>query len=110
MTGEGRRAEAIGVRDRPVDLPPRAVGMAVRTVEQPVPVHAWVCLPRRGYVEVEGYAVYSPRAGRVRFVDDKGLAGLVCLWAAAITRVGPDAGARGGTRTPTPWMGNGGHA
>lgn len=75
------------MRDRPIDLPVAAIGGPVRTLAEPISVRVWVCLPREGYVQVDGRArAYSPTAGKIEFTDRHGRTGDVWVWAAAIQR------------------------
>lgn len=75
------------MRDQPANLPMAAIGGPVSKFNPPVPVRAWVCLPRQGYVQLDGVATeYSPTAGHVRYIDPNGRTGMVWLWAGAITR------------------------
>ncbi|MGC0272240.1 hypothetical protein ACO0LV_04490 [Pseudactinotalea sp. Z1739] len=54
-----------------------------------MPVRAWVLHRRDGWQRIDGEAVaYTPRAGRVAYVDEHGRTGAVWVWASAIERSG----------------------
>ncbi|CAM3815966.1 Transposase [Occultella aeris] len=75
------------MRDAPLDIPPAAIGIPIRPLDPPIPVKVWVSFPRTGFVQVDGRATaYSPRAGRVEFIDEHGRNGAVWVWATAIQR------------------------
>lgn len=75
------------MREAAETLPPRAIGEPIHELETPIPVTAWLSIPRQGPTRFEAEAIaWTPRAGRVRYHDQHGREGHAWVWANAIER------------------------
>ena len=79
-------SDPVPLRDQAYSLGPAQYGQPVTQADSPLPVAAWIHT-RQGHSCVGGVAVaWTPRAVRVRYVDDHGREGFVWVWASAVTR------------------------
>lgn len=75
------------MREAAETLPPLAIGGPIRELEVPIPVIAWLSLPRQGPTRLEAEAIaWTQRAGHLRYRDQHGREGNVWVWANAIER------------------------
>lgn len=94
MTGEGRNADRVPMRDAAHNLPLKAIGGPMTVASHPIPVHAWIFDRRDGDQCVDAVATaWTPKAVRVDRVDQHGRAGQLWVWANAVTRA--ESGDRG---------------
>lgn len=87
VTGEGRHPDRVPLRDFALGLPARAIGSEVRRLDPPVPVRAWIPLPRQGWTQLDGQAdAWTSLAAHVLYEDEHGRVGTVWVWANAVVR------------------------
>ncbi|RPF26806.1 hypothetical protein [Georgenia muralis] len=78
--------DQIPLRDAAVSLGPEQHGYPVTTPDHPIEVAAWVHT-RLGHRQVTAEAVaWTPRAARIRYLDEHGRQGFAWVWASAVQR------------------------
>ncbi len=78
--------EQVPLSEQAVSLGPAQYGEPVHQADDPVPVTAWI-QNRRGHHQVEAVCLaWTPKAARVRYVDEHGREGFAWLWANAVMR------------------------
>ncbi|MCL1801172.1 MAG: hypothetical protein FWG25_07420 [Promicromonosporaceae bacterium] len=80
--------DMVPIRDAAEEAPRKQRdGVAVRRVEEPVPVRAWVTQRQSGSFEAQAVALaWTDRQVEIRYHDLHGRVGFAWLWASAVRR------------------------